>query len=82
MLDHFQCRIRCPDCRAGGEAVMSQIVDAEAFKADAEEAADKGLKPEQCLHKYEPNLHCIWRTHYFRRVGEIEREERLSREAA
>lgn len=61
---------------------MSQLVDASAFKAEAETAADQGKKPEQYLHKYDPNLHCIWKTHYFRRLGELERAECFVGESA
>jgi hypothetical protein len=46
---------------------MSELIRLDTLVADAEAAADKGLKPEQCLHRYEPNLHCIWKTYYFKR---------------
>jgi hypothetical protein len=52
---------------------MSEIQRLDELKADAERAADLGLRPQTEKMKYEPNLRGIWMTHYAYRVAENER---------
>lgn len=55
---------------------MSQIVNAEAFKAEAKRAAELGLMPEQCLAKYEPDLHAAWKRIYNRHLESVSAERK------
>jgi len=60
---------------------MSEIRKADELKADAESMAERAVKQGVDLtheaNKYEPNIQVIWRTHYFVRMTELEKQREI-----
>jgi hypothetical protein len=61
---------------------MSELMLRDLFDQSAREFAEQGKNPDNGPYKDQPLKHDMWLSVYHRRVAEIEREQRLAREAA